>query len=40
VAALVAQMIPPSDWEIIWVIVLLYLLAFGVIFWLGVLTAF
>ena len=30
----------PSDWELIWAIVLLYVLAFGIVFWLGLLTAF
>ena len=40
VARVVAVVIPPSGWEVIWVIILIYLIAFGVVFWLGVLTAF
>ena len=38
-ACVVAVVKQPTDREIAWAIVLLYLLVFGTVFWLGVLTA-
>jgi hypothetical protein len=37
VACLVAVVKQPTSREIVWVVVLLFLLAFGIVFWLGVL---
>ena len=37
-AILVAVVTPPTGREITWAIVLLYLVAFGSVFWLGLLT--
>ena len=36
--ARVVALVDPDSREIVWAIVLLYLVAFGTVFWLGVLT--